>query len=158
MCPLNNQAWFDAHYIVQTCANHHSCLWKRNVGACCPVEVSHTIGMLLHALKLFVCNPPFTSNKSDLAGEQALDKGRWNAAPPLGLPAVSWNFLNKAALLVTEPTGKHELDEEQTGVLNLLPDLMLHPCSTATVVRYLHLMWSSSLWRRIWSYGRRVQN
>lgn len=101
-------------------------------------------GTLLYALKLLVrCYPsppppPFTSNKSDLAGEQGRDKGRWIEAAPSGLPAVSWKVLNNTALLVTEPTGKHELDGEQTEVLNLLPAATPHTCSTATVVLLQH--------------------
>lgn len=77
--------------------------------------------MLLYALKLFVCNPPFTSNKSDLAAQQIQDKGRQTEVAFSGLLAVSWKVLNKAPLLVTEPAGKHELDGEQTEVLNPFP-------------------------------------
>ncbi len=95
-------------------------------------------GMLLYELKLFVCYPPFTSNKSDLAGERAQDKGRWVEAAPSGLPVVSWKVLNNAALLVTEPPGKHELDGEQTELLNLLPAATLYTRSTATVVLLKH--------------------
>lgn len=45
-------------------------------------------------------------------------KGRWKEEPPSGSPAVSWKVLNKAALLVTKPAGKHELDREQIEALN----------------------------------------
>lgn len=83
---------------------------------------------------------PLTSNKSDLAGELAQDKGRWNEASRSDLPAVSWKVLNKAILLLTEPRGKHELEEEQTEALSLLPAVTTHTCSTATVVLCKHLL------------------
>lgn len=41
------------------------------------------------------------------------------------------NVWNKAALLVTEPSGKQELEQEQTKVRDLMTP---HTCSTATVV------------------------
>lgn len=107
----------------------HKAIIFRNAPLC-----PQTVGALLSLPP----PPPFTSNKSDLAGEQGRDKGRWIEAAPSGLPAVSWKVLNNTALLVTEPTGKHELDGEQTEVLNLLPAATPHTCSTATVVLLQH--------------------
>lgn len=89
--------------------------------------------MLLYALKLFVSNAPFTSNKSDLAAQQTRDKGRQTEVAYSGLSAVSWKVFNKAPLLVREATGKLELDGEQTKALDPLAAKFLHLFSTATV-------------------------
>lgn len=77
----------------------------------------------------------FCTIPPSLPTSQTLQEIRLRTKGARRLPQVylrlAENVWNKAALLVTEPSGKQELEQEQTKVLDLMTP---HTCSTATVV------------------------
>lgn len=96
------------------------------------------------------CPPSlFASNKSNLAGELARDKGSWNEAPPTGLPAVTWKVMSKALLLQSLKANKSwKRNKRSHRVLFASWEEThkhTHSCSTATV--YLHKHYS--FWIRL---------
>lgn len=109
-----------------------------DVRAHCPAEVSpfffakQSFSGLRNAL--FVPSICLCTIPPSLPTSQTLQEIRLRTKGARRLPQVylrlAENVWNKAALLVTEPSGKQELEQEQTKVLDLMTP---HTYSTATV-------------------------